>query len=181
MKKGTRTKDDAIGFFGGTDTKDISLSLSNWYRDSFLMYLDHGHRKELLFNCSEQAMMYIKSYIFKDIRVADEIKRTPYNPNRYKSLGRQVSNYDEEVWNSVRYKVMKNILWQKFGQNPEIRNYLISTKGKKLVECNPYDLIWGAGLSLDDNFQFESNWRGKNLLGKALMETRKSFVEVGVN
>lgn len=179
ITKGSVVKGRYIGFFGGYHSKDIKLCLSNWYFSYFLM--DIGSSKELRFYCAEQALMYIKAFIFNDKEMMSKIYNQQYNPVKYKKYGRLVKGYSDTAWDKYKELIMKKILWQKFGQDSEIRSYLISTKSKKLIECNPYDLIWGAGLSLDDDFQFESNWRGESLLGKTLMETRKSFIDVGVN
>lgn len=181
ITSGSRQKENYIGFFGGYKATKVELSLSNWYPSYFLMYLGSKHQKELSFNCSEQAVMYIKSYIFKDYDTADKIKRASYNPKLYKRLGREATGFDDKVWKSVRESVYEKVLWQKFGQNKEIRDYLLSTSNNILVECNPYDKVWGIGLSLDDDFSKKSNWRGSNLLGNALMKVRQQFREVGVN
>jgi ribA/ribD-fused uncharacterized protein len=50
---------------------------------------------------------------------------------------------------------------------------LISTKDKILVEASPWDKVWGIGLPEDDkNIENPNYWKGKNLLGFALMEVR---------
>lgn len=43
-----------------------------------------------------------------------------------------------------------------------------------LKKFSPYDVIWGIGLHWnDDDCLDENNWKGKNLLGKALMKVRE--------
>ena len=61
----------------------------------------------------------------------------------------------------------------KFGQNARLKNYLLSTENKILIEASPYDQIWGIGLGKEspDATQPEK-WNGQNLLGFALMEVR---------
>ena len=58
----------------------------------------------------------------------------------------------------------------------EAKKFLEKTGNKILVEGSPLDRIWGVGLHYKDNkILDENNWRGKNLLGKALMEVRKEI------
>lgn len=53
------------------------------------------------------------------------------------------------------------------------KKLLLSTGDKIIVEANEYDRIWGIGLHWsDDKCLDEKNWKGMNLLGKALMEVR---------
>ena len=64
----------------------------------------------------------------------------------------------------------------KFSQNPELRQALEDTGSKTLVEANPKDTYWGAGLSLECEQVWEQhNWKGKNMLGKLLVQLRQTF------
>mgnify|MGYP003327403678 CR=1 FL=1 len=42
-------------------------------------------------------------------------------PRKVKKLGRQVQNYDNELWNKIRYEIMLEGLRYKFGQNSVIK------------------------------------------------------------
>jgi ribA/ribD-fused uncharacterized protein len=62
----------------------------------------------------------------------------------------------------------------KFAQNDELRRYLLSTGSRVLVEASPLDRVWGIGLAEDDQWATApSRWRGKNLLGLALLKVRE--------
>ncbi len=51
--------------------------------------------------------------------------------------------------------------------------------GKKFCEASPIDIVWGVGLGEDDPLiDDESNWRGQNLLGKALDEVRNTLLKL---
>ncbi len=65
-------------------------------------------------------------------------------------------------------------LTDKFEQNTNIRNFLLSTKGKSLVEASMKDLFWECGIALRDHVKMLDihNWSSKNLLGKLLEEVR---------
>jgi hypothetical protein len=91
-------------------------------------------------------------------------------------LGRQVSGYNENVWNGIRQIVVYEGLLQKFGQNEELKKALKKTGDAILAECAVRDTIWGIGLSMTDPNRFEqSKWRGQNLLGYALMKVREKI------
>ena len=63
----------------------------------------------------------------------------------------------------------------KYGQNKELAALLTSEefKGKGFVEASPVDGVWGIKLAENDPLaDDETNWKGQNLLGKALNETR---------
>ena len=61
-------------------------------------------------------------------------------------------------------------------QNNALGDFLQRTGNRVLVEASPVDPIWGIGLAADSEFAAKPpKWRGKNLLGFALMEVRKRF------
>ena len=61
----------------------------------------------------------------------------------------------------------------KFNQHPDLKEFLINTKDRLLVEASPVDTIWGVGLAADDEkIKDPTKWNGLNLLGFALMEVR---------
>ena len=65
----------------------------------------------------------------------------------------------------------------KFSQNKELLEFLIKTKQRILVEASSVDKIWGIGLGVNEN-QIDNPliWKGKNLLGFALMEVRDELI-----
>lgn len=65
-------------------------------------------------------------------------------------------------WEDVKDNVMRKGVYQKFKQNPELRNVLLSTGDAILVEHTSRDSYWGDG----------GNDRGRNQLGRTLMEVR---------
>ena len=92
---------------------------------------------------------------------------------KIKGLGRLIKNFNDEEWNKhkISIVVQGNIL--KFSQNEELKNFLIGTGNKILVEASPYDRIWGIGI--DENNPYVTNphkWKGENLLGFSLMKVR---------
>ena len=140
-------------------------TLSNWGPAEFDYKGNH-------FMNSEQAYMWEKADFFGDLTIANDILSTD-SPKDAKDLGRLVRNYNDEEWAKVRYKKMVEVCFAKFSQNPHRLETLLSTGERILVEASPYDKVWGVGWHwTDPEILFEENWRGQNLLGKALMEVR---------
>jgi len=94
-------------------------------------------------------------------------------PSDYKKLGRKICGFVQEKWDAVKYEIVVEGNKAKFSQNPEIREFLLSTGKAILVEASPYDKIWGIGLDREHAEKVAvEKWTGENLLGCALMETR---------
>ncbi|MBN6042186.1 NADAR family protein [Amycolatopsis sp. 195334CR] len=61
----------------------------------------------------------------------------------------------------------------KFGQHEDLREFLLGTGERVLVEASPLDDVWGIGLAHDHPDAAEpARWPGSNLLGFALGEVR---------
>lgn len=126
---------------------------------------------------AEQWMMAEKARTFNDEETLKKILYFP-SPSMQKKLGRQVKNYNDEVWASKRFDAVVKGNYAKFSQNERLRQILLNTEDKILVEASPTDRIWGIGLSeYDSRCLDESKWRGQNLLGKALMKVRNMLKE----
>lgn len=142
--------------------------LSNWYPTHFTV-------DGIEFSSMEQFMMYQKAYRFHDASVANEILGTN-DVAEIKKLGREVHGYDENTWNGVRQIVVYEGLKAKFSQNAELKAKLVDTGEAILAECAVRDQIWGIGLSMRDSNRLDrSKWKGKNLLGYALMMVREQL------
>jgi hypothetical protein len=129
------------------------------------------------FNCAEQAMMYYKAMTFQDGEAMREVFKEK-DPRNQKAIGRTIKNYDDEIWNEVKYNIVVRNNRLKFLQNPAWRELLIYTDGYDLVEASPYDKIWGVGLGEDNpDILDKSKWKGENLLGKAINDARVSIIE----
>lgn len=147
---------------------------SQWHYSEFEDGLEY-------YTSAEQYMMFKKAEIFEDNETATEIMATD-DPKEIKALGRRVKGFDEEVWNRLRYSVVLNGNYYKFKPTIEMRDILLSTGDKILVEASPLDNIWGIGLSEKDAKAADpKSWRGLNLLGFALMEVRDEIRAVYQN
>ena len=146
--------------------------LGQWFEAEFKEERDGD---EYTFPSAEHYMMWRKALLFGDDEIAEKIYKTK-SPKSVKALGRKVGNFDEETWmeNNFDIVVQGNLL--KFQQNPDLLDQLLQTGDKILVEASPYDRLWGIGLKADNPLAIDmKKWKGKNLLGKALMEVRKKL------
>jgi len=156
-------------FFWGHHAKDKSIidkrCLSQWW--PCLFFVDG-----IKYQSAEHYMMAEKAFLFKDYEIREKILKS--TDSKYaKELGRKVKGFREDVWKENCYEIVKRGNYEKFGQNEDLKNYLLSTNSKILVEASPVDLIWGIGI--DENATDIKNplvWRGTNLLGFILMEVR---------
>ena len=95
-----------------------------------------------------------------------------------KSLGRKVSNFDEEIWVAARYRTVIEGNLCKFREsgNKGLRERLLGTGERMIVEASPLDRIWGVGFGEKRALSVKESW-GLNLLGRALMDVRRILRE----
>lgn len=149
---------------------------SNWYPSKFTAYYDG---KPYEFDNSEQYFMFVKAKIFGDEDAALKILLHGKNPRVAKTIGREVKNYDDKVWDEKRYDIMVDACYHKFSQNVDLMNEILSEEyeGKGFCEASPIDRLWGIGIGEKEASDDESTWKGQNLLGKALDEVRKRLLD----
>lgn len=148
--------------------------LSQWWESEFSVGSED-------YSCAEQYMMSEKARIFGDKDSFFKIMSAP-DPARMKRLGRNVKNFDSALWSVRRSSVVMVGNLHKFCQDPELKRFLLQTKGKVLVEASPYDKIWGIGMSASNKDRLDPvKWKGLNLLGFALMEVRDEIERVCAN
>lgn len=152
---------EIIGFFRPYEEYG---EFSNWFIRDFKI-------GGVTFNSVEQYMMYIKAKTFNDTEAALLIMESS-NQKEIKALGRSVKNYKDKEWNEIRQSVVQEALLAKFTQHSDLQEVLLSTGEAELVEASPYDRVWGIGIANTPLIQDKRSWRGKNLLGKSLMQVR---------
>jgi len=160
--KAERITDTYVFFWGGP--------FSQWYRSTF-----KDNETGIEFNCAEQYMMAHKASMFGDTESLKKIMAAK-NPREQKALGRRVKNFDHNIWDEDGFGIVVDANLAKFSQNAKLKEMLLATGDKVLVEASPYDKIWGIGLHWnDDRVLDESKWQGDNLLGQALMMVRNTL------
>lgn len=126
---------------------------------------------------AEHFMMAEKAQLFGDAEARSQILQAG-SPKAAKQLGRQVRNFNEQLWTDARYDLVVAGNLAKFSQNRELGTYLLKTHDSVLVEASPLDRIWGIGLAANvEQAKKPEQWRGLNLLGFALMEVRQRLRE----
>jgi ribA/ribD-fused uncharacterized protein len=155
-------------FWGHQPSKDGSITktcFSQWWEASFTV--DGTEYKS-----AEHWMMAKKAALFGDSETEDRIIACA-SPAETKKLGREVKGYIDALWLEHRYEIVKQGNYHKFSQNSRLKEFLLTTADRVLVEASPVDPIWGIGLAADHaDAANPEQWKGLNLLGFALMEVR---------
>lgn len=102
-----------------------------------------------LFDTAEQYIMWRKALEFGDEESARAILAAR-TPAECKKLGRRVQGFDDAQWAKVRAGVAFDAVWHKFHGNGKLREFLLGTGNKILVEASPSDRIWGIGYAEQD-------------------------------
>ena len=141
---------------------------SNWYKRPFVI-------DDFQYFCVEQYMMAQKARLFHDAENYTKILRAD-TPEGCKWLGKQVTPFSSEVWDAAKYDIVKAGNREKYKQNPDLRELLLSTGDSILAEASPKDAVWGIAMDAESAAKTNpSDWPGENLLGKILMELREEF------
>lgn len=126
---------------------------------------------------SEQYFMAKKAEHFGDEEMLEKIMNSK-TPKEAKAFGRQVKGFDSDEWDKVCEEYMYEGVFAKFIQNEDLKEFLLNDefKGKGFVEGSPVDKKYGVGIHYSSpNIDDESNWDGKNLLGKVLDRVREEI------
>ncbi|KAH7138784.1 hypothetical protein B0J11DRAFT_423079 [Dendryphion nanum] len=167
------------------NTKDPSAPVYFWRPHDFNGYLGQWYKSEWehegdTYLTAEMWMMVGKARLFGDEKIAQAMLATP-NPKTCKSLGRQVANFDDKVWNRERERIVEEGNYLKFTKSneaAELRRLLLETGERELVEASPMDRIWGVGFGEKNAGKNRHRW-GLNLLGVVLMRVRERLREEG--
>lgn len=159
-------------FWGHQVPKDGRMTkscFSQWYIAPFT------DENGIEYHTAEHFMMAAKARVFEDKAVLAEILASK-DPKEVKALGRKITPFDPTIWDLYKYEIVKQGNLLKFSQNEAMRNVLLTTGDSVIVEASPFDAIWGIGLSeKNEKSLLAETWRGKNLLGFALMEVRDAL------
>ena len=156
LSKYCRIEKDYVFFLKGP--------LSQWWKSNMTEF-------NIKYTCCEQYMMYHKALLFNDVITANEIIMSS-DPAEQKDLGRKVKNFSQTLWDEYKNEIVERGNYLKFSQNDNMKQVLLETENRIIVEANGYDRIWGIGMFDDDPNLFNTSLWGENLLGKALMRVR---------
>lgn len=140
--------------------------LSQWWPSPFVV-------DGVPYATAEHWMMAGKARLFADAEAERRVLAARH-PAEAKKAGRLVRGFDERIWERERFGIVVEGNVHKFGAHPALREFLLGTGDRVLVEASPVDRVWGIGLAAtDDDATDPERWRGPNLLGFALMEARR--------
>jgi ribA/ribD-fused uncharacterized protein len=147
--------------------------LSQWYWSKFTVDGD-------TYVTAEMWMMVQKARLFADEETA-QMMLDSEDPKRHKELGRQVRNFDGKIWDERKLDIVTQGNYHKFTVSEDaqtLRDMLLGTGDRELVEASPADRIWGVGFKEDEAGKNRHKW-GENLLGKAISDVRGRLREEG--
>lgn len=132
---GFMSQGDFVYFWQPTEDSNVitKACLCQWYPSRFEI---DGE----MYSCAEQYMMAQKARIMGDEETRVKIM-CETAPEAIKKLGREVKNFDAEKWDALSLNIVIKGNIAKFGQNPQLLGYLLSTGNKVLAEASPYDRI----------------------------------------
>lgn len=107
---------------------------------------------------------YYQSQKYADTEYEEKIRLAP-SPAKAASMGQDKKNPMRADWEDVKDNIMREVLYAKFTQHPDLRKELLKTFPLTLVEHTENDHYWGDG----------GDGSGKNMLGNLLMEIRSSL------
>lgn len=167
VRSGERIK--YLHFWGHRPRQDGRVGancLSQWWPAAFSV-------AGVEYATAEHWMMAAKARLFEDPEAEHRAITAP-NPALAKKAGRLVRGFDEAVWQRERFGIVVEGSVHKFAAHPDLREFLLATGNRVLVEASPVDRVWGIGLAGDDEAaQDPERWQGPNLLGFALMAARE--------
>lgn len=134
-----KQKTKYLYFWGHRPTANGTLSgscLSQWWASPFEI---DGVR----YATAEHWMMAGKARLFGDDGAADRIVEASH-PDCAKRLGREVRDFDQDRWDERRFDLVVEGNRAKFSQHPDLREFLLGTGERVLVEASPVDRIWGG-------------------------------------
>ena len=144
--------------------------ISNFYVRNFkldsVMFNGIKH-DECMYNSVEQGFHHIKAKHFRDEKTA-EMLLSEEDPGKQKQLSKSIANFSNITWDKIKDDVMKCLIMSKFSQHADLKQLLLDTGTKCVLEANHNDQYWSTGLAIGrDNFD-RRKWKGTNKLGLLL-------------
>lgn len=156
----TVSKGDVFAFFGE------NCPLSNFHPAPFKT---EGHT----FRHVEEYLFFKKAEYAGDDASKKKILAAS-TPADCKQIGKGI-RVDKTQWSPKEITIMTTALREKFSQNSDLRDFLLATEEKRLLEASPWDRFWGIGAGLKEVASSDpmKQWPGSNKLGLLLMDLRK--------
>ena len=152
----SKSNNEVIAFFGELHP------LSNFHRCEFI------YDGETYYS-AEQLIQHKKASFF-DNKIAQNRILNSSDPLDCKEIAKDIKDYNKDKWNSEAETICYDGICEKFEQNEGLKNYLLDTGNKTLVEGS-YDNVWGTGEPLSSKECLNPNkWSSVGILGRILMK-----------
>lgn len=122
LKQTKRDFDEAdnlnfLFFWGHTESKNhvTKACLRQCYESEFVI-------NNITYFTAEHYMMAKKAKHFDNIEIHDEIIVTK-KQGKIKDLGRQITNFKQEIWNVHKYQIVVERNLHKFNQNEKLKHF----------------------------------------------------------
>lgn len=155
----TRVDDEDI-FFQGTQSP-----FSNFHPSP----IENG--EGLIFFNAEQMFHHRRAISHGKTTIANKILKTR-DPVEVKKLSKKFQSSTE--WRTAEEDIMADILLLKFTQNKELGRALLNTGDRQLHEATG-DRKWAVGYDISSKGLTQNEWRGGDLLGQLLENTREAI------
>lgn len=144
--------------------KEIPVTMDNDWK-----FVDFGRRMKMTYDSAEHAYQVAKA---KDLKTKNWIKDAP-DPSHAAIAGHGLLPWMiVKNWTEKKVERMREVLEMKFNGSI-LRQKLLDTGDAELVEDSKSDGFWGLGRV----YKTAPYRRGKNMLGKMLMEIRADIRE----
>ena len=135
-----------------------SFKEENYYLSSF--FERPVEYEGILYQNNEAAFQAQKCSSYEDRKAFASL-----NASEAKHLGRSI--HLRKDWENIKFRIMQEIVTEKFAQNEDLAEKLLSTGDAYLEEGNTWgDRIWGT-----------VDGQGQNLLGQILMSVREQLLQ----
>jgi len=133
------------------------------------------------YNCVEQFRQHRKALLFDDdVRAAQILDTT--EPNEQKRLGLKVKYFVADEWRKMTNVLMHEANDNKFTQNKNIEQKLLSTTGTTIAQACPFRVDWRTGYyATEPNGQNKRTWTIMNKLGEILTNLGEKINYINMN
>lgn len=136
--------------------------MNGWYVfDNFAPFQVSWRGK--LYPTSEHA--YQAAHFFETNPELSERIRLAKSPREASDMANENAHLEDPDWQSKKLEIMREIVRTKLEQHPYVRQILMESGDRPIVEMNDADEFWGWGKTHD----------GQNHLGKIWMELREQI------
>jgi ribA/ribD-fused uncharacterized protein len=109
--------------------------------------LSHLHPAPILvdglpWDTVEQPYQTAKAILSKEQSFFDRLRQEPKGRSQ-KIISKEIVVCHENNWDKVKYYIMLNLDYRKFDQNISLKEFLLATAPRRLLENNPSDEYWG--------------------------------------